>query len=97
MEVVRRCWYYARNKAVPPQALWRVQADIRVCYKYGITTACADKFGSDSYLVFDELIKAIQQVPQDGFIVAHDMDVKNTIMRNSLTPEQQSVGCYSKV
>jgi len=58
---------------------------------HGITTACADKFGSDSYLVFDELIKAIQQVPQDGFVVAHDMDVKNTIMRNSLTPEQQEV------
>jgi len=58
---------------------------------HGITTACVNEYGSDAHLVFDELIKAVRLVPQDGFVVVHDMDVKHSIMRNSLTPEQREV------
>lgn len=60
-------------------------------YVHGITTAYANEFGSDARLVFDELIKAVRLVPQDGFVVAHDMDVKHSIMTNSLSSEQREV------
>lgn len=60
---------------------------------HGINMSHINKFGVAAHLVFDELTKIVHQLPQDGFVVAHDMDVKHTIMRNSLclNPEQQEV------
>ena len=58
---------------------------------HGITTKVANDLGGDRDVVLDEFITILRKVPNDGFVVAHDMKVVDAIIAKSLNPEQQIV------
>jgi len=51
---------------------------------HGITTRCAIENGSDSRLVFDEFCRLLQQIPEDGFVIAHSMNHEDGVMGTNL-------------
>jgi len=58
---------------------------------HGITTKVANDLGSDKDVVLDEFTTILRKVPNDGFVVAHDMKSVDAIIVKSLNPEQQIV------
>jgi len=58
---------------------------------HGITTECASKHGDDVELVLDEFIRIVENIPKDGFVIAHNMDHEHTVLTNSFSPDQRVV------
>jgi len=58
---------------------------------HGITTKHASKYGVDVELVLDELIRIVGNIPNDGFVVAHNMAHEHTVLTNSFSPDQRDV------
>ena len=56
---------------------------------HGITTEQASKHGVDVDLVLDELIGIVKNIPNDGFVVAHNMEHEHTVLTNSFSPNQR--------
>ena len=56
---------------------------------HGITTEQASKHGVDVKLVLDELIRIVGNIPNDGFVVAHNMAHEHTVLTNSFSPDQR--------
>ena len=58
---------------------------------HGITTERASKHGDDVELVMDEFIRIVESIPNDGFVVAHNMEHEHTVLTNSLSPDLRIV------
>ena len=58
---------------------------------HGITTEQASKHGVDVDLVLDELIGIVKNIPNDGFVIAHNMEHEHTVLTNSFSPSQRIV------
>ena len=58
---------------------------------HGITTERASKHGDDVELVLDEFIRIIENIPDDGFVIAHNMDHEHTVLTNSFSPDQRNI------
>ena len=58
---------------------------------HGITTERASKHGDDVELILDEFIRIVENIPKDGFVIAHNMDHEHTVLTNSFSPDQQVV------
>jgi hypothetical protein len=58
---------------------------------HGITTECASKHGVDVELVLNDLIRIVENIPNDGFVIAHNMDHEHTVLTNSFSPDQRIV------
>ena len=58
---------------------------------HGITTERASKHGDDVELVLDEFIRIVENIPKDGFVIAHNMDHEHTVLTNSFSPDQRVV------
>lgn len=58
---------------------------------HGITTKCAHDLGCDASLVFNEFTSIIRQVPEDGFVIAHNMEHEWSIFLKNLNEEQRNV------
>ena len=56
---------------------------------HGITTEQASKHGVDVELVMDEFIRIVESIPNDGFVVAHNMEHEHTVLTNSFSPNQR--------
>jgi len=56
---------------------------------HGITTERAVEYGVDSHLVFDEFIAIVKQLPNNGFVIAHNMEHEDSIFKCNLNKEQQ--------
>jgi len=56
---------------------------------HGITTERASKHGDDVELVLDELIGIAKNIPNDGFVIAHNMEHEHTVLTNSFSPDQR--------
>ena len=56
---------------------------------HGITTERASKHGDDVELVMDEFIRIVESIPNDGFVVAHNMEHEHTVLTNSFSPNQR--------
>ena len=56
---------------------------------HGITTERAVEYGVDSHLVFDEFIAIVKQLPNNGFVIAHNMKHEDPILKWNLNKEQQ--------
>ena len=56
---------------------------------HGITTELAVEYGVDSHLVFDEFIAIVKQLPNNGFVIAHNMKHEDPIFKRNLNKEQQ--------
>jgi len=56
---------------------------------HGITTECAVGNGVDSDLVFNEFAAIVSQLPDDGSVIAHNMEHENSIFKCNLNKEQQ--------
>ena len=42
-------------------------------------------------LVLDELIRIVANIPNDGFVIAHNMDHEHTVLTNSFSTDQRVV------
>ena len=58
---------------------------------HGITTERASKHGDDVELVLDEFIRIVENIPKDGFVIAHNMDHEHTVLTNSFSTDQRVV------
>ena len=58
---------------------------------HGITTERASKHGDDVELILDEFIRIVENIPKDGFVIAHNMDHEHTVLTNSFSPDQRIV------
>ena len=58
---------------------------------HGITSRQAYEHGVDVKLVLDELIRIVADIPNDGFIIAHNMDHEHTVLTNSFSTDQRVV------
>ena len=58
---------------------------------HGITTERASKHGDDVELVMDEFIRIVKNIPNDGFVIAHNMEHEHTVLTNSFSPDQRVV------
>ena len=58
---------------------------------HGITTERASKHGDDVELILDEFIRIVENIPKDGFVIAHKMEHEDTVLTNSFSPNQQIV------
>ncbi len=58
---------------------------------HGITTERASKHGDDVELILDEFIRIVENIPKDGFVIAHNMDHEHTVLTNSFSPDQRVV------
>ena len=58
---------------------------------HGITTECAVGNGVDSDLVFKEFAAIVSQLPDDGSVIAHNMEHENSIFKCNLNKEQQNL------
>lgn len=58
---------------------------------HGITTKCARDLGSDAHLVFNEFTNIIKQIPDDGFVIAHNMKHENVIFQTNLNKEERAI------
>ena len=58
---------------------------------HGITTERASKHGDDVELILDEFICIVENIPKDGFVIAHNMDHEHTVLTNSFSPHQRVV------
>ncbi len=56
---------------------------------HGITTERAVEYGVDSHLVFDDFIAIVKQLPNNGFVIAHNMKHEDPIFKRNLNKEQQ--------
>jgi len=56
---------------------------------HGITTERAVEYGVDSHLVFDDFIAIVKQLPNNGFVIAHNMKHEDPILKWNLNKEQQ--------
>ena len=56
---------------------------------HGITTELAVEYGVDSHLVFDEFIAIVNQLPDNGSVIAHCMGHEDSIFKCNLNKEQQ--------
>ena len=55
---------------------------------HGINTTCAKELGSDSTIVFAEFARILMQVPNDGFVIAHNMKHEDKLFQDNLSVEQ---------
>ena len=55
---------------------------------HGITTERASKHGDDVELILDEFIRIVENIPKDGFVIAHNMDHEHTVLTNSFSTDQ---------
>ena len=62
---------------------------------HGITTECASKHGIDVELVLNELICIVENIPKNGFVIAHNMDHEHTVLTNSFSPISSSTSLPS--
>lgn len=67
----------------------RVSDKARECH--GITTRCAEENGCDAKVVFAHFSRLLQQVPKDGFVIAHNMRHEDAIMFTNLNQEQRKL------
>lgn len=58
---------------------------------HGITTKCANELGSDASLVFKEFASILRHIPEDGFVIAHNMKHENSVFQCNLGKEHQAV------
>ena len=58
---------------------------------HGITTERASKHGVDVELILDEFIRIVENIPKDGFVIAHNMQHEHTVLTNSFSPDQRIV------
>ena len=58
---------------------------------HGITTEYASKHGVDVDTVLSEFIDIGKNIPNDGFVVAHNMAHEHTVLTNSFNPNQRIV------
>ena len=58
---------------------------------HGITSRQAYEHGVDVKLVLDELIRIVANIPNDGFVIAHNMDHEHTVLTNSFSTDQRVV------
>ena len=58
---------------------------------HGITTERASKHGFDVDIVLSEFIGIVKNIPNDGFVVAHNMEHEHTVLTNSFSPNQRIV------
>ena len=58
---------------------------------HGITSRQAHEHGVDVKLVLDELIRIVANIPNDGFVIAHNMDHEHTVLTNSFSTDQRVV------
>ena len=58
---------------------------------HGITTERASKHGDDVELILDEFIRIVENIPKDGFVIAHNMEHEDTVLANSFSPDQRVV------
>ena len=58
---------------------------------HGITTKRASEHGVDVELVLDEFIRIVENIPKDGFVIAHNMDHEHTVLTNSFSPDQRVI------
>lgn len=58
---------------------------------HGITTKCARELGSDANLVFAEFVRILREIPEDGFVIAHNMKHEHSVFNNNLDQEQKVV------
>ena len=58
---------------------------------HGITTKRASEHGVDVELVLDEFICIVENIPKDGFVIAHNMDHEHTVLTNSFSPDQRVI------
>ena len=58
---------------------------------HGITTERASKHGDDVELILDEFICIVENIPKDGFVIAHNMAHEHTVLTNSFSPDQRDV------
>lgn len=56
---------------------------------HGITTEHAVENGVESDLVFNEFTAILNQLPNDGFVIAHNMEHEDSIFKCNLNEEQQ--------
>ena len=42
-------------------------------------------------LILDEFIRIVENIPKDGFVIAHNMDHEHTVLTNSFSPHQRVV------
>ena len=54
-------------------------------------TERASKHGVDVELILDEFIRIVENIPKDGFVIAHNMDHEHTVLTNSFSPDQRIV------
>ena len=58
---------------------------------HGITTEYASKHGVDVDMVLGEFIDIVKNIPNDGFVIAHNMEHEHTVLTNSFSPSQRIV------
>jgi DNA polymerase III epsilon subunit-like protein len=58
---------------------------------HGITSRQVYEHGVDVKLVLDELIRIVANIPNDGFVIAHNMDHEHTVLTNSFSTDQRVV------
>ena len=58
---------------------------------HGITTERASKHGFDVDIVLSEFIGIVKNIPNDGFVVSHNMEHEHTVLTNSFSPNQRIV------
>jgi len=42
-------------------------------------------------LILDEFIRIVENIPKDGFVIAHNMDHEHTVLTSSFSPSQRIV------
>jgi len=72
---------YGTYKEIAPKAL----------EVHGITTKYAFKHGVDVDMVLGEFIDIVKNIPNDGFVIAHNMEHEHTVLTNSFSPSQRIV------
>ena len=58
---------------------------------HGITSRQAYEHGVDVKLVLDELIRMVANIPNDGFVIAHNMDHEHTVLTNIFSTDQKDL------
>lgn len=72
-----------KNYLLRPQGYEVISPKARRVHK--ISTRCVREKGCDAHLVFADFVQLLRQIPEDGFIIAHNMHHEDSIMGNNLS------------